>query len=418
LIPGGNSDEYAVWVGELGGTDISTNEIIHKQPYSGIMFTSANDKTWSPIQSEDIKFTIHKANFTTSTGTLYLENDDIDFFTYSSKSGNFNIGEKVVNAATPTPAHGFVKFVDYTNKKIHVEKSTGDFSSSDVITGTVSSATAQLSSIDNVIVNTLVPKIPSLTYANTSLAFSVRPTASVISPTFSALNNEVENDFLDSEKKIYSKTNESGLSAVGGSTKTLVVKGTFSTTDPNVSPILDTSRTNAIGIENIINNTSEDEHKTVGNASVRYYTKPVELEDGQEAEDLKVFLTSYKPVGTGVNVYARIINPEDSQDLEDKDFTPLTQITPASTFSDSVDRTDFKEFEFGFSANTDGQGFLTTANSHARLNSSDSDIVSYRASDGSIYSTYKTFAIKIVMTSNGTNIVPLVRDMRAIALQK
>jgi len=418
LIPGGNSDEYAVWVGELGGTDISTNEIIHKQPYSGIMFTSANDKTWSPIQSEDIKFTIHKANFTTSTGTLYLENDDIDFFTYSSKSGNFNIGEKVVNAATPTPAHGFVKFVDYTNKKIHVEKSTGDFSSSDVITGTVSSATAQLSSIDNVIVNTLVPKIPSLTYANTSLAFSVRPTASVISPTFSALNNEVENDFLDSEKKIYSKTNESGLSAVGGSTKTLVVKGTFSTTDPNVSPILDTSRTNAIGIENIINNTSVDEHKTVGNASVRYYTKPVELEDGQEAEDLKVFLTSYKPVGTGVNVYARIINPEDSQDLEDKDFTPLTQITPSSTFSDSVDRTDFKEFEFGFSANTDGQGFLTTANSHARLNSSDGDIVSYRASDGSIYSTYKTFAIKIVMTSTGTNIVPLVRDMRAIALQK
>jgi len=418
LIPGGNSDEYAVWVGELGGTDISTNEIIHKQPYSGIMFTSANDKTWSPIQSEDIKFTIHKANFTTSTGTLYLENDDIDFFTYSSKSGNFNIGEKVVNAATPTPAHGFVKFVDYTNKKIHVEKSTGDFSSSDVITGTVSSATAQLSSIDNVIVNTLVPKIPSLTYANTSLAFSVRPTASVISPTFSALNNEVENDFLDSEKKIYSKTNESGLSAVGGSTKTLVVKGTFSTTDPNVSPILDTSRTNAIGIENIINNTSVDEHKTVGLASVRYYTKPVELEDGQEAEDLKVFLTSYKPVGTGVNVYARIINPEDSQDLEDKDFTPLTQITPSSTFSDSVDRTDFKEFEFGFSANTDGQGFLTTANSHARLNSSDGDIVSYRASDGSIYSTYKTFAIKIVMTSTGTNIVPLVRDMRAIALQK
>jgi hypothetical protein len=418
LLPGGNSDEYAVWVGELGGTDISTSEIIHKQPYSGIMFTSANDKTWSPIQSEDIKFTIHRANFSTSTGTLYLENDDVDFFTYSSKSGTFNIGEKVVNAATPTPAHGFVKFVDYTNKKIHVEGTTGDFSPTDVITGTVSSATAQLSSIDNVVVNTLVPKLPSITYANTSLSFTARTSSGVIGSTYSALNNEVENDFLDSEKKVYSKSNESGLTAVEGSTKTLVIKGSFNTTDPNVSPILDTSRTNAIGIENIINNTIIDEHKTVGNASVRYFTKPVELEDGQEAEDLKVFLTAYKPSGTGVSVYARIINPEDSQDLEDKDFTPLTQITPTTVFSDSVDRSDFKEFEYGFSANTDGQGFLTVANSHARLNSSDSDIVSYRASDGSIYSTYKTFAIKIVMTSTGTNIVPLVRDMRAIALQK
>jgi hypothetical protein len=418
LLPGGNSDEYAVWVGELGGTDISTSEIIHKQPYSGIMFTSANDKTWSPIQSEDIKFTIHRANFSTSTGTLYLENDDVEFFTYSSKSGTFNIGEKVVNAATPTPAHGFVKFVDYTNKKIHVEGTTGDFSPTDVITGTVSSATAQLSSIDNVVVNTLVPKLPSITYANTSLSFTARTSSGVIGSTYSALNNEVENDFLDIEKKVYSKSNESGLTAVEGSTKTLVIKGSFNTTDPNVSPILDTSRTNAIGIENIINNTIIDEHKTVGNASVRYFTKPVELEDGQEAEDLKVFLTAYKPSGTGVSVYARIINPEDSQDLEDKDFTPLTQITPTTVFSDSVDRSDFKEFEYGFSANTDGQGFLTVANSHARLNSSDSDIVSYRASDGSIYSTYKTFAIKIVMTSTGTNIVPLVRDMRAIALQK
>jgi hypothetical protein len=77
-----------------------------------------------------------------------------------------------------------------------------------------------------------------------------------------------------------------------------------------------------------------------------------------------------------------------------------------------------KEFEFGFSANTNGQGFLTTANSHARLSSSNSEVVAYRSAGGSIYHTYKTFAIKIVMTSSGTNIVPLVKDMRAIALQK
>ena len=417
VIPAGNSDEYALWVGELGGTDVDTNELIHKQPSSGILFTSANDKTWSPVQSEDVKFNLYKANFTTSTGTLFVENDDVDFFSYDTIDGTFNIGEKVTNGLSAT---GFVQFVDTNNKRIHIDNSTGGFGAANTITGTVSGATAQLSSIDNVVMNTLVPKLPSLTYANTSLSFNVRSTSTsgVISPTFTSIDNEVENDFLDGEKKVFSKTNESGLSAVNGSQKSLVIRGTMSTTDPNVSPIVDMSRTNGIVIENIINNVSTDEHKTVGNAQMRYITRPVELADGQDAEDLKVFLTSYKPSGSDIKVYARIHNPEDGEDFDDKDFTPLTQITASNTFSDSVDRTDFKEFEFGFSANTDGQNFLGSANSHARLNTSNNEVVTYRAGDGSIHATYKTFALKIVMTSTGTNIVPLVRDMRAIALQK
>ena len=420
VIPGGNSDEYALWVGQLGGTDVDTNELIHKQPASGVLFSSANDKTWSPIQSEDIKFNLYRANFTTSIGTLYVENDDLDFFSYSTLNGTFNVGEKVINGVDPTPASGFVKFIDTANKKIHIEGSTGGFGAANTITGTVSGASAALSSIDNVVLNTLVPKLPSLSYANTSLAFSARTTSTsgVISPTFVTVDNEVENDFLDGEKKIYSKTNESGLSAVNGSRKSFVIKGTISTNDPKVSPIVDMSRTNGIVVENVINNLITDEHKTVGDANMRYITKPVELADGQDAEDLKVYLTAYKPSGAGIEVYARVHNPEDGESFNNKDFTPLTQITASNTFSDSVDRTDFKEFEFGFSANTNGQGFLTTANSHARLNSSNNEVVTYRAGDGSIYATYKTFALKIVMTSTGTNITPLVRDMRAIALQK
>jgi hypothetical protein len=175
---------------------------------------------------------------------------------------------------------------------------------------------------------------------------------------------------------------------------------------------------NSIVVGNIINNVSTDEHKDVGGALMRYMTKPVELADGNEAEDLKVFLTAYKPQTTDIKVYARIHNAEDPQSLDLKDWTPLTQITSEFQYSDSVDKTNFLEFEYGFAANTDGQGFLTAANSHARLNTSNNEVVSYRNSDGAIFATYKTFAIKIVMTSAGTNIVPLVRDMRSIALQK
>jgi hypothetical protein len=48
----------------------------------------------------------------------------------------------------------------------------------------------------------------------------------------------------------------------------------------------------------------------------------------------------------------------------------------------------------------------------------DGNTVSYFSNTGALYHSYRTFAIKIVMTSDeGTHLVPRVSDMRAIALQ-
>jgi hypothetical protein len=73
LIPGGNNPEYAVWVAELGQSDINTNELIHKPASMGVMFVSSNDKTWTAIQKEDVKFRLNKAKFVErTTGTQYF----------------------------------------------------------------------------------------------------------------------------------------------------------------------------------------------------------------------------------------------------------------------------------------------------------------------------------------------------------
>ena len=42
--------------------------------------------------------------------------------------------------------------------------------------------------------------------------------------------------------------------------------------------------------------------------------------------------------------------------------------------------------------------------------------ISYTSDDDVTYTTFKTFAIKIVMTSSDTSIVPKVKDLRIIAL--
>jgi hypothetical protein len=491
LKPAGDNDEYAVWVGELGGTDVDTSRIINKQPSSGVLFSSANDKTWTPIQAEDLKFNLYRANFTRSTGIVYIENEDVDFLNIDNLTGTFNAEEKVTGESilvvantqtlsvgtvirnktnvangtirsigtygggqvaikidnkgifpttgdaenlyvgastfvgnvvsfTANTTSGFVNFLDTTNLKMNVKDSSGTFANG-YIRGTVSGAVARVTAANNVVMNAIVPKIPQLTYANTSAAFSARLTSTggTISTGFVDIDLSVENEFRDAEKKIFGKTNEAGLAAVAGSKKSLVIKGTLSTTDTKLSPVIDLSRANAYVIENFINNSFTNETNEVGDAEMRYISKPIELADGQDAEDIKVFLSSYKPAGTDIKVFAKILNTEDGQSFEDKDYSLLTQITASNTISDSVDRTDYKEFEYGFTANTNGDNFLgSNSDNQAKLNSANNNVVSYRDSDGAIYATYKTFAIKIVMTSTGTNIIPLVKDMRAIALQR
>lgn len=507
LKPAGDNDEYAVWVGELGGTDVDNSRIINKQPASGVLFSSANDKSWTAIQAEDLKFNLYRADFTRNTGIVYVENEDIDYFNIDNLSGTFNAEEKVVSESVITlhgvtgntagnyvtvgtviannavagrsangtvrdivreyangtvivkvdpynttglsslatsngtinllgsnftngaaqvdsfaanTSQGFVNFLDTANLRMNVKGSSGSFANG-FVRGQVSGASARVLAANNLVMNTIVPKIPQISYANTSANWAARltNTSGTISTAFTDIDLGVENEFRDGEKKIFGKTNEAGLAAVSGSKKSLVLKGTFSTTDTKLSPVIDLSRANAYVVENFINNSFTNETNEVGDAEMRYISKPIELADGQDAEDIKVFVSAYKPSGTGVHVYAKIHNAEDGQSFEDKDYTLLTQITASNTISDSVDTTDFKEFEFGFTANTNGDNFLgSNADNQAKLNSADNNVVSYRDSDGAIYATYKTFAIKIVMTSSGTNIVPLVKDMRAIALQR
>lgn len=506
IIPAGNSDEYRIWTAELGGTDINDSMLVDKAPAAGVMMTSSNDKTWSVVQKEDVKFVIRKAEFQTSAdGLLYLQNKNYEFFNTQNKLKNFILGEKVtdlpnltvtgitgnttalatgnfinltynsfvanaeiisidsdddagevelqvaanygasawvpaanagssvsvsgtgwtgtgtVDAFTPGTAVGFAYYEDQVNSKLHLIDSNGTFTANSYVVGQASGARAQIASIYDVPYNTLVPKLPTIEYSNTSVEWTVRTTSStgVISDTFVAGDNGKTTEYLDTEKKLYSRSNETGLAAKNGTNKSVIIRGLIKSSDPNVSPIVDATRLNVLTVGNIINNDSTDEHKEVGNAEVRHISKIVELSDGNEAEDIKVFVSAWKPSGTDVKVYARIHNPEDPEGIYEKDYTPLTVDTSTGD-SDSVNREDFKEYEYSFSANTDGQNFLSaaSANSHARLNTSDDEVVWYMNSTGSKFNGFKSFAIKIVMTSTGSQVVPLVRDMRVIALQK
>ena len=48
----------------------SAQIIVSQQPSAGVLFKSQNGSTWTANQYEDLKYVIHKAKFTTETGTV------------------------------------------------------------------------------------------------------------------------------------------------------------------------------------------------------------------------------------------------------------------------------------------------------------------------------------------------------------
>ena len=68
-----SSTSYRVWLSQIGETDIFTNRVISEQPFVGVLFKSQNASTWTPEQTQDLKFRLYNAVFNnSSTGTLDL----------------------------------------------------------------------------------------------------------------------------------------------------------------------------------------------------------------------------------------------------------------------------------------------------------------------------------------------------------
>jgi len=505
VVVGGNTDDYTVWTSEVTKQDLLSGGTIAKQPAAGIMMISSDGKTFSPLQSEDLKYTMYRAAFTNQNTTVVLDNEDLDFFDINNLTGNMRVGETIRgmsvmtfanNASVPvgtvikskhaannnTINHPFyangtirvvsdngdgtvtasvdalgsfsaatasntnnlylgtgiwvgntsafsantktavIDTVDQTKLTMVVSESTGGWSANTInyVRGQSSGGSFTISTVKDIQLNSAIPKVPYVGFPRTKEVWSLRTSSSsgVIQPEYENVTLNTDNLFIKEEKAIIGESTP--VTPVDGLDKTLVVKGELTSFDTRLSQTIDVNRSLVEAIGNKINNDSTDEHKEIGNAQCRYITRAIEMEDGQEAEDLKVFLTAYKPSGTDVKVYARIQSSTDDGLFSNKDFTPLTQITSISKVSDSVNQDDFLEFEYGFSANTNGQDFLGSswANNHAYLNTSDEEIVYYRSEDGSFHKDFKTFAIKIVLTSTSTALVPTVKDMRAIALQK
>lgn len=465
LLPAGNDPNYNIWVSELGENELGTENRISEQPNIGVLFTSANNRSWTAFQKEDIKFTLRRANFDINAeGTVLMKNLNIDYLKFESFSaGQYQAGEElhgftfdITNAGSGytngTVAHsltggggteatvdvtiagglitdivltnlgagytsnptltidsgagtlaavsvtlnrGFVKYYDslYNVGKILV--TAGSFTANDIVSNEVTNAV--ITEIENKQLNVIETNIGSIDHTPAAISWSVAPTATGASTpgtVFEGYDFGQEYD-LSFEAQIYSYSNEQNFTG-SGDKRSFAIKAGMSTQTSTVSPVIDTRKCSIIAIANDVNNDTTDEDTNNGAAASRYISRRVVLDDGQDAEDLKVYLSNLIPSGCDVKVYGKFQNATDASNFDDLSWIELeTNTVPISSNA----RSGFVEYDY----------VIPAANKTA-------GVFEYTVGSAT-FTGYKIFAVKVIPLSINSSVVPKIRELRAIALQ-
>ena len=296
------------------------------------------------------------------------------------------------------------KFIPETNEMV-LSDSNGRFFENAVIKSIPSDISSSIKSIKSFPYSTTTVKPDYIDFNDTQIVFDQR------GRLFS--NNTFTNYFdanvdsiteFDKELHILSRSTERSLFGVNGYSSETRMQ--LSSNSEFVSPIVDISRANAIYVHNTINTDIDGEDSSSGgNLINKYITKTITLDDGQDAEDLAVFLSCYLPPigGSDVKVWMKVKNNEDPEEFSDKNWIEMERSGEA--FSSINNKYDFIELSF-----TPPESILDQ-----------NGVISYDIDvDGTTVtlSRYKKYAIKVGILGSDSSKPPRVSDLRAIALQK
>lgn len=293
-------------------------------------------------------------------------------------------------------------------------KSTMRFQNGDVIRGEISEALAEISEVVNLPISYFQPNIyrTNFTRTKTNLAITIQSseTSRITTTRPIAFNDNIF--FNNVNTVIKSRSNEINDDSGAKSFELKVdLENSIGSGIRNTSPIIDAEICSITPFEYFINPLTDQmiasEVGNNGESESKYISKVVELADGFDAEDLKVWVTAYRPPNTDITVYAKFKSSSDVTATDEVAWTQLKLVASKNFTSSVANKNDFKEFEYYLDTTVLGAG------EGAYLNGGEFE---YQSIDGAIHKNFKFFAIKILMNSDGQSRIPRLKDMRAIAL--
>lgn len=249
--------------------------------------------------------------------------------------------------------------------------STFKFDASDTLVGSRSSATANVVSVDRFKLDAFCPKllINNPSTGTIGLSYKVASEANTIVGDFTQFSlNDINRPSQNSY--VLSKSLEVvGSSLYGDEKKSAVAKIDLVAlaADSFSAPVIDCDNLDFIIKRNNINNNTTENRTYVspsnssytytitdydteidrnGLASTKYISKKISFNDGLYAEDIKVFLTAYRPFGTQIKVYAKLHNTSDVDSFDNKSWTPLALVQNSDRYSIMGNETDMIEYSY------------------------------------------------------------------------
>ena len=319
--------------------------------------------------------------------------------------------------------------VDYFNTtgdpiRLILEESsakTGNvFAAGNVLIGADSGATATIQSIDSIPVSYLQPQVYRSNFTRTK---SVLAATALSNGTSNYLGGGTSNIDFDDNKYFNGTATYIKSKSLAPTVNSFVLRMSLSnnsTTTRDTSPFIDHQISTVDIYEHLINNDIADENTNIaGAASSKYISRTVQLADGLDADDLKIWLTAYRPPGSTITVYGKFKNSADSTAFDQIPWTKLQSEDRTNFTSANNNRFDFREFQYSLGSTgyqADGITVITSATAGGSAILAGGTTFNYVDADGAVYTNYKYFAVKIVMTSTGPNRIPRIKDMRALAL--
>jgi len=270
-------------------------------------------------------------------------------------------------------AIGKVYFKDEVNNKLYLTGSTANvglkFTVNDLIVGEDSRASANIASVDVLTIDRIklkgTVKAPTTSLVNSHITFAALSGGSYTTNNSDSIQiNDVRVKDLNSyDAYILSRSTEVSTSGLYSNTDLLINKKSLKisidlnneTADAHSAPSIEDNILHLYTIQNSISNTYttinangvtiDTEIAGNGLAACRHIGSKVVFATNRSAEDIKMYMTAYRPAGTDIKVYAKIHNSADPESFDDKAWTPLIYDTNESKYSSTQDSTDFIEYE-------------------------------------------------------------------------
>ena len=406
IILSSPSEDYELFIAQIGGTRLDgSDRRVDKNTYMGSFFKSQNGSTYTAYQDIDLMFRVNACEFDTgNTYTLFANssvfglssNVEYDLIHAASqdltfKNTNIDYYYKATTNSTATLDSAFTNIplkrdTILENRKIAYSTNTGSLR-----------LQANLSTDDD----TVAPVI-DISRLNAVVVKNIVNDCGLSNANFTL--TVVGSGYTANAAVTITGVTGSGATAVAvantttGNITSIVVTAAGSGYTEGITATI-AAQTVPSGNVNSTCVVASETNSKGGPALARYITRKVVLSDGFDANMLRVYLTAYQPNDATIDVYYKIVADNDSTLFADRPYVHMKNVqqgdeTLSNTLKSQIP-SDYYEYLY----------IPTTTTT------------SYVGLDNSVtYPVFRTFSIKIVMRTANPTYIPIIQDLRVIAL--